>query len=187
MKLLPPYTISLLLPAFHPVLDVVVLSTLTFDFLAGGEVAPKHESVVLSTGMYKTTSDSVRAAFEVLLLLWTTAQLVREARDIANTSLFEYEATAFRRPRAFLLFVLSGTFRTCSIGWTSAPSQPFFLARACTPDRYPFLQPIFHTESLTLNEFILVVAASSIVFFAVEIEKLVSRKRRGSISKATFV
>ena len=51
----------------------------------------------------------------------------------------------------------------------------------------PFLQPIFHTESLTLNEFILVVAASSIVFFAVEIEKLVSRKRRGSISKATFV
>ena len=51
----------------------------------------------------------------------------------------------------------------------------------------PFLQPIFQTESLTLNEFILVVAASSIVFFAVEIEKLVSRKRRGSISKATFV
>ena len=51
----------------------------------------------------------------------------------------------------------------------------------------PFLQPIFQTESLTLNEFILVVAASSIVFFAVEIEKLVSRKKRGSISKATFI
>jgi hypothetical protein len=52
MKLLPPYTISLLLPAFHPVLDVVVLSTLTFHFHAGGEVALSHESVVLSTGMY---------------------------------------------------------------------------------------------------------------------------------------
>jgi Ca2+-transporting ATPase len=51
----------------------------------------------------------------------------------------------------------------------------------------PFLQPIFQTESLTLNEFILVVAASSLVFFAVEIEKLVSRRRRGSVSKVTFV
>jgi Ca2+-transporting ATPase len=51
----------------------------------------------------------------------------------------------------------------------------------------PFLQPIFQTEYLTFNEFILVVAASFIVFFAVEIEKVVSRKRRGSISKTTFV
>jgi hypothetical protein len=42
----------------------------------------------------------VRAAFEVLLLLWTTAQLVREARDIASTSLFEYDAKLFRRLRA---------------------------------------------------------------------------------------
>jgi Ca2+-transporting ATPase len=51
----------------------------------------------------------------------------------------------------------------------------------------PFFQPIFQTESLTMNEFVLVVSASSLVFFAVEIEKLVSRRRRGSISKATFV
>jgi P-type Ca2+ transporter type 2C len=42
----------------------------------------------------------------------------------------------------------------------------------------PFLQPIFKTEALTLNEFILVGAASSIVFFAVEIEKFISRKRK---------
>lgn len=42
----------------------------------------------------------------------------------------------------------------------------------------PFLQPIFKTESLTLNEFILVGAASSLVFFAVEVEKFISRKRR---------
>ncbi len=41
----------------------------------------------------------------------------------------------------------------------------------------PFLQPIFKTETLTLNEFILVGAASSLVFFAVEIEKIISRKR----------
>jgi Ca2+-transporting ATPase len=43
----------------------------------------------------------------------------------------------------------------------------------------PFLQPIFKTEALTLNEFVLVGAASSLVFFAVEIEKIVSRKIAG--------
>lgn len=42
----------------------------------------------------------------------------------------------------------------------------------------PFLQPVFKTEALTLNEFILVGVASSIVFFAVEVEKLVARKRK---------
>ena len=42
----------------------------------------------------------------------------------------------------------------------------------------PFLHPIFKTESLTLKEFALVCAASSLVFFAVELEKIISRKRR---------
>jgi Ca2+-transporting ATPase len=42
----------------------------------------------------------------------------------------------------------------------------------------PFLQPIFQTESLTLNEFLLVGALSSIVFFAVEIEKIISGRKR---------
>lgn len=41
----------------------------------------------------------------------------------------------------------------------------------------PFLQSVFKTQALTLNEFILVGAASSIVFFAVEIEKFIARKR----------
>ncbi len=41
----------------------------------------------------------------------------------------------------------------------------------------PFMQSIFHTEALTLNEFVLVVAASSLVFFAVELEKAVFRQR----------
>ncbi len=41
----------------------------------------------------------------------------------------------------------------------------------------PFLQPIFKTEALTLNEFLGVGAASSIVFFAVEIEKAIARKK----------
>ena len=42
----------------------------------------------------------------------------------------------------------------------------------------PFFQPIFKTEALTLNEFLGVGAASSIVFFAVEIEKAIFRRRR---------
>ncbi|WP_026898815.1 cation-translocating P-type ATPase [Daejeonella oryzae] len=42
----------------------------------------------------------------------------------------------------------------------------------------PLLQPIFHTEALTLKEFLMVGAASSIVFFAVEIEKAIFRRKR---------
>jgi len=40
----------------------------------------------------------------------------------------------------------------------------------------PFLQPIFNTEALTLKEFLLVGAFSSLVFFAVEIEKAIFRR-----------
>lgn len=39
-----------------------------------------------------------------------------------------------------------------------------------------FLQPIFKTQALTLYEFILVGVTSSVVFFAVEIEKIISGK-----------
>ncbi|HNA17303.1 MAG TPA: cation-translocating P-type ATPase, partial [Ferruginibacter sp.] len=42
----------------------------------------------------------------------------------------------------------------------------------------PFLQPVFQTESLSVYEFVVVGVLSSLVFFAVEIEKIVSRKRR---------
>lgn len=42
----------------------------------------------------------------------------------------------------------------------------------------PFLQPVFETEALTLHEFLLVGAASSLVFFAVEIEKMISRVKQ---------
>ncbi len=41
----------------------------------------------------------------------------------------------------------------------------------------PLLQPVFQTESLSLNEFLIVGVLSSLVFFAVEIEKLVSKKK----------
>lgn len=42
----------------------------------------------------------------------------------------------------------------------------------------PLFQPIFKTEALTLNEFLLVGALSSIVLFSVEIEKLISGRKR---------
>ena len=49
----------------------------------------------------------------------------------------------------------------------------------------PALQPIFHTESLTFMECLFVGAASLIVFFAVEIEKLISKSRATKSSLAT--
>ena len=42
----------------------------------------------------------------------------------------------------------------------------------------PFLQSVFKTESLTLNEFVLVGVGSILIFAAVEIEKMVKRKRK---------
>jgi P-type Ca2+ transporter type 2C len=65
--------------------------------------------------------------------------------------------------------------------WSNKPlivavTVAFFLQFVVT--YFPFFQPIFKTEALTLNEFILVAAASSLVFFAVEIEKVIFRKRK---------
>jgi Ca2+-transporting ATPase len=41
----------------------------------------------------------------------------------------------------------------------------------------PFFQPIFKTESLTLLEFVFVIGSSTVVLFAVEIEKAVNKKK----------
>jgi Ca2+-transporting ATPase len=49
----------------------------------------------------------------------------------------------------------------------------------------PFLQSIFKTQSLSPNEFIIVGIASSLVFFAVEIEKGISKRKRKN-SKSVF-
>ena len=45
----------------------------------------------------------------------------------------------------------------------------------------PFLHSIFKTESLSLKESIIVGAASLLVFFAVEIEKVISRRRKTNL------
>jgi len=40
----------------------------------------------------------------------------------------------------------------------------------------PMLQSVFHTEALSLREFLIVGAVSSIVFIGVEVEKLFARR-----------
>ena len=41
----------------------------------------------------------------------------------------------------------------------------------------PFLQPFFHTQPLSLSEIVLIVGVSSVVFWAVELEKWIRRRR----------
>jgi Ca2+-transporting ATPase len=51
----------------------------------------------------------------------------------------------------------------------------------------PFLQPIFRTQALTLKEFMIVGVVSSLVFFAVEIEKAIFRKKRKAAEKQAAI
>jgi Ca2+-transporting ATPase len=45
----------------------------------------------------------------------------------------------------------------------------------------PFFQPIFETEPLTFSEFVTVGGCASLIFFAVEIEKLITRRKNNKV------
>lgn len=45
----------------------------------------------------------------------------------------------------------------------------------------PFFQPIFETEALSLSEFMIVGGCASLIFFAVEIEKLITRRKNNRV------
>jgi Ca2+-transporting ATPase len=45
----------------------------------------------------------------------------------------------------------------------------------------PFFQPIFETEALTFSEFVIVGGCASLIFFAVEIEKLITRRKNNRV------
>ncbi|TDH27252.1 cation-translocating P-type ATPase [Segetibacter sp. 3557_3] len=83
---------------------------------------------------------------------------------------------------AHILAIRSGNESVFSIGILS--NKPLIAAVLLTialqfiVTYTPVLQPVFRTESLTMGEFLGVCAASSIVFFAVEIEKLLFRRKR---------
>ncbi len=67
-----------------------------------------------------------------------------------------------------------GLFSNMQLLW--AVLTGFILQIAIT--YIPWLQPVFKTEALTLNQFILVGFLSSLVFFVVELEKMITRRRR---------
>jgi P-type Ca2+ transporter type 2C len=83
---------------------------------------------------------------------------------------------------AHVLAIRSENQSLFSIGIFSNPpliwSVLFTLALQFIITYTPILQPVFKTESLTLQEFLGVGVASTIVFFAVEIEKAITRKRK---------
>ena len=79
----------------------------------------------------------------------------------------------------FLLFAI-----LLNSGWAADPTPKVLIigimvsiALQTVITFVPYFQPIFETEALTFSEFIIVGASASLIFIAVEIEKLIARRK----------
>ncbi|MGN6605274.1 MAG: cation-translocating P-type ATPase [Ginsengibacter sp.] len=142
----------------------------------------------------RSPKESVFANGRGLQMIWVgilMAGIALSAQSFAIRNGLHWQTIVFNllciSQMANLLAIRSESQSLFRIGLLS--NKPLFgsvlltLALQMAVTYVPALHPIFKTQSLTFLEFLGVGAASSIVFFAVELEKVISAKRKANKMK----